>query len=47
MEELYHQTGKAFEGSRYPDGRTDFDENTLGRVNVDLQLPSFVDGGVE
>lgn len=47
MEELHHQAGEALEGSRYPNSRADFNEDALGGVDINLQLPSFVDGGIE
>lgn len=47
MEELHHQASKAFEGSRDPDRRADFNEDAFGGVDVDLQLSRFVDGGVQ
>lgn len=47
MQELDHETGEAFEGSGYADGGADFDENTFGCVDVDLELAGFVDWGVE
>ena len=47
MEELDHQTSESLERTRYADRRADFDQNTLGSVNVYLQLSGLVDGGVE
>ena len=47
VEELDHQTRKSFEGTWDTDGWADFDENTLGRVDIDLKLASLVDWGIE
>ena len=47
VEELDHEAGEAFEGSGDTDGRGDFDEDTFGGVDVDLEFAGFVDGGVE
>ena len=42
MEELDHKAGEALEGSGDADSRADFDEDSFGGVNVDLELSSFV-----
>ena len=47
MEQLDHEAGEAFEGTWYPDGGRDLDENAFRGVDVDLQLASLVDGRVE
>jgi hypothetical protein len=47
VEELDHQSGEALEGSRDADGRRDLDEDTLGGVDVDLELAGLVDRRVE
>lgn len=47
MEQLDHQTGKPLERSRNADGRIDFNQNTLGCVNEDLQAPGLVDGRIQ
>ena len=47
MEELDHETSESLERPRYPDGGIDFNENTLGCVNVYLQPSSFVDGRIK
>lgn len=47
MQELHHQPGEALECPRDTDGRIDLDEDALGRLDVDLEFPSLVDGGVE
>jgi hypothetical protein len=36
MEQLNHEAGEAFEGTRYADGGRDFNEDTLSGMNVDL-----------
>lgn len=47
MEQLDHEPCETLEGTWNADSRADFDQNTLGGVNVDLQLACFVDGRVE
>ena len=47
MKKLDHEAGEAFEGTRYPDGGRDLDENSFRGVDVDLQFASLVDGRVE
>lgn len=47
VQQLHHETGKALEGSGNTDGGRNLDQNSLGCVNVDLQLTSLVDGRVE
>ena len=43
VEELDHQTCETFEGTRDSDGGADFDEDSFGSVDVDLEFPGFVD----
>ena len=43
MEQLNHKTGETLECSRYADRRADFNENTLGCMDVYLQLAGLVD----
>jgi len=47
VEQLDHQTRKTLEGSGNADGGVDFNQNTLGSVDEDLQAASLVDGRVE
>ena len=47
VQELYHETGETFECAGDADGWVDFDENAFGGVDVDLELASLVDRGVE
>jgi hypothetical protein len=47
MEELNHETGESFEGTRDTDCRTDFDEDAFGSVDVDFEFTSLVDRRVE
>lgn len=47
MEQLHHETCKAFERSRDSHGRADLDQHPLGGVDEDLQLAGLVDGRVE
>ena len=47
MQELDHQTSKSFKGTRDANSGADFDEHTLGRVDVYLEFSGFVDGRVE
>ena len=47
MQELDHETREALEGPRNSHSGTDFDQNTFGRVNVYLELPSLIDWRVE
>jgi hypothetical protein len=47
MQELDHQAGEALERARDADGRADFDQYTLGGVDVDLQFARFVDGRIQ
>lgn len=47
VKELDHETSESFEGSRDAYGWVDFDQDTLGGMNVDLELASFVDWRVE
>jgi hypothetical protein len=43
VQQLNHQTGETFEGTRNADGWVNFDEDTFRGVDVDLELASFVD----
>lgn len=43
MKKLNHQARETLEGSRYTDGRADFDENAFGSMYVDLEFPGFID----
>jgi hypothetical protein len=47
VEQLDHQTGETLEGSGKANGGIDFDQNTLGRVDENLQATSLVNGGIE
>lgn len=47
MEKLNHESCEALEGTWNTDGRANFDENTQGSSNVDLQFTSLVDRRVE
>jgi hypothetical protein len=47
VEQLDHQTGETLEGSGNANGGIDFDQNTLGRVDENLQATSLVNGGIE
>lgn len=47
MKQLNHQAGEALESSRNSDRRTHFDEDSLRRVDVDLQFAGLVDRRVE
>ena len=47
MKELDHETCESFEGSWDAYGWVDFDQDTLGSMNVDLELAGFVDWRVE
>jgi hypothetical protein len=44
---LDHKTGESLEGTWDANCWTNFDENTFGGMNVDLQLASFIDRRVE
>ena len=44
---MNHETGESLEGTRDADRRTDFDEDALGGVDVDLEFTGLVDGRVE
>jgi hypothetical protein len=43
MEKLDHETSKSLEGTWDADSWADFDENSLGSMDVDLELPGLVD----
>jgi hypothetical protein len=47
LQELDHQAGKALEGAGNANRRIDLDQDTLGCVNVYLQLAGLVDWRVE
>jgi hypothetical protein len=47
MEQLDHKASKALEGARDANCRADFDEDSFGGVNIDLELSSFVYRRVE
>jgi hypothetical protein len=47
VEQLHHETGEALEGTGDANGGVYLNEDTLGRVDIDLELPDFVDGRVE
>jgi hypothetical protein len=47
MKELDHQAGESLKCPGNADCRADFDEDTLGSVDVYLEFPSLVDGRVE
>lgn len=47
VEELDHETSKPLEGSGDSYGRGHLDQNAFGGMDVNLQLASLVDGGVE
>lgn len=47
VEELDHQTSETLEGTGNADGGADFDQDTLGRVNVDLEFAGLVERRVE
>lgn len=46
VQELDHETAEALEGSRDTDVRVDFDEDSLGGVDVHLEKTSLVEGRV-
>ncbi len=43
MEKLYHETGETLECARDSNSGTDFDEDSFGGMDVDLEFASFVD----
>jgi hypothetical protein len=47
VKQLNHKPGETLECARDPYCRADLDEDPFGRVDVDLQLPCFVDGRIE
>lgn len=47
VQKLDHESGETFEGSRNAHVRVDFDENTTGGVDVDLEETGFVERRVE
>ena len=42
MQELHHETCEAFERSGNSDCRANFNEDSLRRVDIDLQLPGLI-----
>jgi hypothetical protein len=47
MKKLDHETSEALEGTRNADLRINFDEYTLGCVDIDLKLSRLVDRRIE
>lgn len=47
MQELHHEAGETLKGSRDANRRRHLDEDTLGRVDVYLELAGLVDGRVQ
>jgi hypothetical protein len=47
VQQLNHQTGEPFEGTRNADGWVNFDEDAFRSVDVDLELASLIDRRVE
>lgn len=47
VEELNHETCESLEGTRDTHSRRYFDEDSFSGVNVDLELASLVDWGVQ
>jgi len=47
VKKLDHETRKSLECTWNTDGGADFDEDSFGGVNIDLQTTSFVDGRVQ
>lgn len=47
MQQLHHQTRESLERAWDAHSWVDLDENALRRLDVDLELASFVDWGVE
>jgi hypothetical protein len=47
MKELNHETSESFEGTWDANSRTDFDKDSFGGVDVDLQFAGFIDRRVE
>jgi hypothetical protein len=47
MKQLNHETGETLEGTWDSNCGADFDKNAFGGVDVNLELPSLVDRGVE
>jgi len=47
VKELDHESRKALERSGNTDGGIDLDQYALGRLDVDLKLPGFVDGRIK
>ena len=47
MEKLDHETSEAFERARDANGGADFNEDSLGRVDVNLELACFIDRRIE
>jgi hypothetical protein len=47
VQQLNHQTGEPFEGTRNADRWVHLDQDAFRSVDVDLQLASFIDRRVE
>jgi hypothetical protein len=47
MQQLNHQAGETFEGSRNAHRRTDLDQDAFDRLDVDLELSGLIDWGIE
>lgn len=47
VKKLDHEASKTLECARNTHGRADFDQYTFSSVDVDLQLPSLVDGRIQ
>lgn len=47
MQQLHHETGEALERPGNAHRRRNLDQDALGRLDVNLQLPRLVDGGVK
>lgn len=47
VKQLNHEPGKALKGARDANSRANFDQDILGCVNEDLELPCFVHGRVK
>lgn len=47
MKQLDHEASKTFESTRDAHSRADLNQNSFRSVNVNLKLPSFVDGGIQ
>jgi hypothetical protein len=47
VQQLDHETSESLKGTWNTDGWADFDQDPSGRMNIDLELASLVDRGVE